>query len=141
MPRINYTGIADAKLAGPVPKERYDLRILRAVLNEHGRTSGKPNIEVEIEIPSRSTSKSFTHYLSFPDGEDERRDETKRALVNAFMLSFSIQYDEDGFDTDLFAGATAQNMPIDLEKGNDGVERNRIEIYQVAQELGLVHAG
>ncbi len=138
MTRMIYSGITDATLPGPVSQERYDLRILSAVFNEKSKRSGKPNIEAEIDIPSRPNAASFRHYINFPDGENEKSDNFKRALTNAFMTLFSIEYDDTGFDDEDFPGQTADNVPLKLEKGDDGVERNSIDIFMVAQELGLV---
>ncbi len=138
MTRMTYTGIADATLPGAVPVERYDLRIVSAVFNEKSKRSGKPNIEAEIEILSHPEAASFRHYLTFPDGEDAKSDNFKRALTNAFLTAFNIEYDDTGFDDNDFPGCTADNMPLTLDKGDDGVERNSIDIFLVAQGLGLV---
>ena len=132
MTRMHYAGIADATLPKAVPAERYDIRIVSAVFNEKSKSSGKPNIAVEIEIPSQPLASTMYHYLSFADGEDAKRDAIKQGMTNKFMEIFSIPYDDEGFDTEDFPGCTADNVPLLIDKDEvSGRESNKIDLFNI----------
>lgn len=129
--RIDYSGIADAELPKALPAERYDLRISQATFNEKSKSSGKPNIEVEIEFLANPSAKAIYHYIVFPDGENSKKDATKRGMTKAFVELFGIEFDEAGLDTDDFAGKTADNVPVSYEKDDQGRESNRIDLFNL----------
>lgn len=133
MGRIQYQGIADAQLPSAVPADRYDLRLLNGSV-ETGQESHREYIAALVEIPSQPRAKNFTHRLFFPKGIDRKKDETATALTIKFLKMFDIPFEQDSdgvinFDTDDFAGKTAQNVLLRLEPDLHDVMQNAIDIF------------
>lgn len=128
MPRIPYTGIADAKMPEAVPQDRYDLRCVKATYNERSKSSGRPNVELQCEILGQPAASTLYHYITFPTNEDARKDNGIRANTKRICELFGVDFDLDGFDSEDFQGKEAHNVLLTVETDDKGRSSNRIDL-------------
>lgn len=136
MARVGYTGIADAKLPDVAPEDRYSLQVIGA---EHKKSNkGKLMTEIRIKIMGEERYKELRHYIMDELPEDPEKAEGAQWRAQRFLDLFSIPYDDEGFDTEDFAGATAENVLVtvnepqaDPETGVvTGFRANQMDFYR-----------
>ena len=117
MPVIQ-TNLGDVHEPKPVPPGRYALTISEAEHNEE-----KQYIRVSIGIDEHLDSPNVTHFISLrkPDDEDGKG-AFKELMQKRFLVAFGIPHEETSFDTDEFAGATAE-LELTLSEPDD---QNRV---------------
>ena len=128
MPRIQYAGIADAKLPEALPQDRYDLRCIKAKFNEKSKSSGKPNVELQFEVLNHPEATGVYHYITFPQGEDVKKDNGARFNTKRICELCDVAYDGEGFDTEDFVGKEIHNALLNLETDDLGRKSNRIDL-------------
>ena len=141
MAKVNYKGIADAKEPELLPDGLKNLRILKAEYKE-GKVEGKHHTLVIIDCPERPDCQSIFFYLGDPMGfeeymsfnpdkskEDWDKAEAFKSLnAKRFMVHFDIPWDEDGYDTDDFAGKTADTITQQSESEYEGKKRKQVDM-------------
>ena len=128
MPRIPYRGIADAQMPGAVPAERYDLRCIKSTYIESNK-KGNPMVTLECEVLGQPTADTVYHYITFPKGEDAKKDNRIAASTKRICELFSVDFDGEGFDSDDFQGKEAHNVLLTVEEGDKpGRLNNKIDL-------------
>lgn len=130
MARIE-VNLADVHEPQPVPAgQKYKLTIAEAIHRED-----KSDIEVSIGIDDHLDAPNIRHYVNLPKPEDdERKVMYKKLFLSRFLYWFNIPHDGDAFDTDDFAGATAE-LDLSLSEPNEnGDVYNRLMLPKVPME-------
>jgi len=116
--------LSELKEAKPVPNGRYGLTI--ASVEEGESQKGLPQLKASVAIDGHDDSPNITHFISLPSPNDDKS-EAKAIFLARFLTTFSIPFDEGGFDLDDFPGAAADNVEVTLSKPDDsGNVYNRI---------------
>lgn len=134
MPHIPLN-LTDAKEMSPVKPGRYDLTITQ-VEETKTREKQKPQLRVSIAIGGHDDAPNINEYISLPaQGDEPKAFNFKKLLLNRFCTLFGLEFDEGGFDTDLWPGATASNVEVTMDEPNDkGQVFNRIVVPKLATE-------
>ena len=129
---LNLNEITESR---PVPNGKYDLVIASA--EEKTAKSGAPMIVCSLGIEGHTDAPNVTHFISLPDGSDATKDNFKGLMLKRFLTMFSIPFDEDGFDLDVFSGATARAELTLSEPDDNGNVYNRLQLPKLASEGGI----
>ena len=95
------------------------------------------NVMITNETPGENgeTFSPIFHTLMIPTGKTpEKNVEMYKLNIQRFLHMFNIPGDENGFDTDDFAGATAKDVTVTQEEGDDDVVRNKIKLDRLPDE-------
>jgi hypothetical protein len=126
--------MGDAPEEGLVEEGRYDLRIM----NKEVKPSKKGDRRVlhcMIGVEGVPDVAPIMHFVTFPSAEDWKdnenmaKDFVRRA--KRFCELFTVAWQADGFDADGLDGATADDVLIKVEVGDDNVERNTIVVPRI----------
>lgn len=112
MPFIE-SAVTQAQEAEVIPEGHYDLRI-HSTKDRHNEEKGTDSIEVMILVESvdHPNAQPLNFYLPLVGVNDEPKTKQFKLLQQRrFLEAFGIPYNETGFDTDDFAGASA-NLPV-----------------------------
>lgn len=131
MPVIQ-TSLGDVREPKPVPGgERYNLTISEAEINEE-----KKYVRVSIGIDDHLDAPNVTHFLSMEKEEDEAgKAAFKRLMAKRFLVAFGIAHDDDGYDTDDFAGAQAELELALSEPDENNRVYNRLVLPRLEDEV------
>ena len=129
MPVIQ-TNLGDVHEPKPVPPSRYALTISEAEHNEE-----KSYIRVSIGIDEHLDAPNVTHFISLEKPDDEEgKAAFKRLMQKRFLVAFGIPHDDTSFDTDDFAGATAELELTLSEPDDQNRVFNRLVLPRIADE-------
>lgn len=118
--------LSDAKEQTVVPEGEYDLKIFSAV--EKDSKKGDPMVQIIIGVESSDypNAKSvFHHLMMVKDDDDEQTVDRKLRGQRRFLNAFSIPSEDDGFDTDDFAGCTA-TLRVKQQENKDNGEISNV---------------
>ena len=104
------SAIKDAREQQVVPEAEYDLRIQQAEIKDSKSKADRQNVEVMVLIESAEypNAAPIFHYLSIVhDDDDQKTKDFKLRMQRRFLELFKIPFEDNGFDTDDFAGCTA----------------------------------
>lgn len=117
------SAMKDAREQQVVPEGEYDLRIQQAEVKPSKSKQGHENVEVMVLIESAEypNAAPIFHYLSIIHEEDDQRTiDFKLRMQARFLQLFGIPFEDNGFDTDDFAGCTARCLVAQDEVKRDG---------------------
>jgi hypothetical protein len=105
---------------------------------EKSKIPGEPMLEVMIvhegSGPDGENYAPIFHTLMIPTGKTpEKNVEMYKLNIQRFLHMFNIKGDSDGFDTDDFPGATAKDVAVTQEEGDDEVTRNKIKLERLPE--------
>jgi len=108
MPFIN-SNVTQGVEAEVVPEGTYDLRV-QLTKDRHNAEKDSDSIEIMIliEDAEHQNAAPVTFYLPLVGKSDDAKSKNFKLLQqHRFLAAFSIPFDETGFNTDDFPGATA----------------------------------
>ena len=129
MAKIPFSGASAVVPAEVVDDGAYDLTITKILGGSEGEPkttkAGIPKITCIIKIDNAEAPAIF-HDIIMPEDGDEN--DWNVRFGKAFLDLFGIEVDEAGFDDEDLENATASNVPVVKECGDDGVWRNKIKL-------------
>ena len=130
MPVIR-TNLGDVHEPKPVPPGRYNLTISEAEINDE-----KKYIRVSIGIDDHLDAPNITHFISLEKDEDEEgKAAFKRLMAKRFLVAFGIPHDDNGYNTDDFAGCQAE-VEVTLSEPDDANRVfNRLNLDRLSDEV------
>ena len=114
---------ANAKETPLAPESEQDLKIAKLA---HDTDNGKNNLVIDIDIEG-GEYRGFRTWVGLPNpAADRKRDEEKgrkpgetskmkMLMAKRFCYLFNIPYDNNGFNTDDFLGATTRHLVVQQE--------------------------
>lgn len=134
MPHIP-VNLNDAVESKPVKPARYNLTITQ-VDETVTKEKGTPQLLVNIAVDGHDDAPTIRHYMSLPTNGDEPKSASfKILLIRRFCSLFSLPYDDSGFDTDAWPGATANMAEVTLsEPDANGNIYNRLNVPRLREE-------
>lgn len=145
MPFIN-AAVSEAKELTAVPEGKYPLRVDKAEVVEVKRDNpdgSKEQVAVQISImDSAHPNANLVYiYLGLPHkDDDERKVNSKLLTIRRFCTQFDVPFEDNGFNTDDFPGATCEEghliqEPVKDANGNEtGEMRNTLRLDRLASE-------
>jgi hypothetical protein len=145
MPFIN-AAVATAKELTAVPEGRYPLRVLDAdvvPVKRDNPDKSKEQIAVTISIDDAQypSAQQVYMYLGLPHRDDDERTVNRKLLsIRRFCTQFDIPFEESGFNTDDFVGATCDEGHLTQEPVKDandqetGEFRNNLRLARLPGE-------
>lgn len=122
--------MGDAPEEGIVEEGRYDLRIVGKDVKETKKGNRKL-LQCTISVEGIPDVAPIMQFLTFPNEADWRNepDMAKNFIrrVKRFCSLFNVTWQADGFDPSQLDGATAEDVLVSIEKGDDDIERNVIK--------------
>lgn len=122
--------IADAKESEVAPEGTYDLRVHSA--EEHVKQGADKATSVKCVILFETGDGNYmpiNHYIPLVTGDEEDDDKSsaeqkvnnKLVMQKRFLELFNVSYQDDGFDPDDIAGATAEGVGViqDIQEKNN----------------------
>lgn len=129
--------MGDAPETSIAPEGRYDLRV---VGKKYGDTNAgdrkKLTLTLDVEDDTDSEYDAVFHTITFPnqkDWDDNKGRTAKMFLQQAkrFLDLFGATWEAGGFDPDQLDGALGENILLNLQRGDDGVDRNQVNLPRI----------
>jgi hypothetical protein len=120
-------------LAGAIAREavadgKYDLRIEDAVLVASTNHPGQTNTRVRISVLDAPNAKSIFHYMAgFAPDDDEEAKNNKKLMAIAFLNTFGVDWNDEGFELEDLPGSTADGVQLKQEE-YEGTIQNKLVI-------------
>lgn len=116
-----------------VPEGEYALRVVKVEDRESKKGSPMTVLTIRIEDAPIPNPAPVMHYI-VPPSDDAPADQAHfRVLdIKRLLAVFNIPYDERGFDSADFQGASAKCMLVQ-ETGDDNVVRNRLKLPRLKE--------
>lgn len=121
--------LGDAQEQKPVPDGAYDLRIVKFEDKKSKKGNEMTVATIKVDDSRYPNAELINHYLVYPDANT--KPETAQLFLrnNArFLQAFGVPYDDTGFNSDDLLGATASQVLLIQEEGDDGVPRNKLQL-------------
>lgn len=119
--------MGDAPEEGLCEEGRYDLRIINKDLKD-SKSGERKVLHVMIGVEGVPDVAPLMHFVVFPNKEDweNEREMAKNFIRRAkrFFYAFGVAWQADGFDAGALDGATADDIMVTIEVGDDKEERN-----------------
>jgi hypothetical protein len=126
--------MGDAPEEGLVEEGRYDLRIMNKEVKP-SKKGDRTVLHVMIGVEGVPDVAPIMHFLTFPNEVDwkENSEMAKNFLrrVKRFCTIFNVAFQSDGFNADDLDGATADDVLLKVEMGDDNTERNTIVVPRI----------
>jgi hypothetical protein len=127
--------MGDAPEEGLCEEGRYDLRIVNKKIKDTKKGDRKL-LECVIVVEGEADVAPIMEYMVFPNKNDWDEEEGRLAKtfirkLKRFCEPFGVSWQADGFDADQLDGATADNVLVAIEVGDDGIERNAIKFPRI----------
>jgi len=119
----------DVREKGMAPEARYDLVVVSAKVGDT-KAGDRKKLSVVIDILGGEFEPIFETFV-FPNKKDKEENEGRNnelfiLSIKRFLYLFGIPWEASGWNLDTLSGATAENILVSCQKGDDGVERNKI---------------
>lgn len=126
--------MGDAPEEGLVEEGRYDLRIINKNLKDSKEGTRKV-LHITMGVEGVVDVAPVMHFLVFPNKADwdDEPDMAKNFIrrTKRFCEMFGVSWQADGFEASALDGATAENVLLKVEVGDDNVERNTIVVPRI----------
>ncbi len=130
--------MGDAPEEGLVEEGRYDLRIMNKELKDSKKGDRKV-LHIMMIVEGVPDVAPIMHFLVFPSAADWKEDEQMAKnfvrRVKRFCDLFGVAFQADGFNAEDLDGATAQDVLVKIDVGDDKEERNVITVPRI--EAGM----
>lgn len=117
-----------------VPEGEYDLRIVKATRKESKKGNMMTEIFIRIEDDAYPNAALVRHYLIDVDKESPPAQQSMRKLdTKRFLAAFGIRHEDNGYDDEDLAGATAHCMLVQEEDDRNGELQNRLRLPRLKE--------
>lgn len=119
--------MGDAPEEGLCEEGRYDLRIINRDLKD-SKQGDRKVLHVMMGVEGVPDVAPLMHFVVFPNQDDwENEKEMAKNFIRRakrFFYAFNVSWQADGFEASELDGATASDIMVTIEVGDDKEERN-----------------